>query len=354
MSVLVADTAGVSYAEIRAGELHRLRPVPGDATRTVGTSRRAVRHERGLSVLAEVRESDVPLLAGSSPDASDLRPVPVTPGGPAPVVVNGVAADGTALATVEHPDPGRLQGPLYALPWGAAEWRRLRVPDTFSLLWVAGSDGGTVYVVGATGAPGASSVLEMRPALFAVDVAGGGVAELPLPARGPERPLRDRLRLESIDPSVGRLEHGAFRGDVLVANASYGEAFEYEVLHAVDRRRGTWSTARLRRDDAVADQWVDAHGTAYAVTSGAELWTSRGGGAWQRLALRPRLAGLLGVDAARAGLGAAAFVSGRLLMAAAGAIVSCAPDGTDPRVLCRYGGDVRVHTFVRPPAGAPR
>ncbi len=353
MSVLVADTAGVSFAEIRAGGLRRLGPVPGDTRGAIGTPRRAVRHERGLSVVARVQESDVPLLTGRSADASDLRPVPVTPGGPAPALVSGVAADGTALAVVgERRYPERLDGDLYALPWGADAWRPVPMPADVSMMWVVGSQGTTVHVVGATGAPAAASVLEMRPALFAVDVAGGTVTELPLPAQGPARPLRDRLLPAGIDPSAGRLEQGAFHGDVLVANASYGEAFEYEVLHAVDRRSGMWSTVRLRRDDAVAEQYVDAARTAYAVTYGAELWTSRAGGPWRRTPLRARLAGLLGVPESRARLNAAGFVGGRLLLAAAGGVVACALDGTAGRVLCRHGDDARVRAFVQPPAGA--
>ncbi|MEV6332198.1 hypothetical protein [Streptomyces sp. NPDC051909] len=350
VSVLVADTEGVLLAEVRAGALHRLHRMPGAAAKGPGVRVSAVRHDNGLTVVAPLAQSAVPLLAGPD-DGSAPQPVPGIPDRPERPDVNGVGRDGTALVTVEDRTTAhRLHGHLHALPWGAGEWIPVAVPTTFSLTNVVGtapapgSGGHLLYVTGATAdAPGVS-VHEMRPALFEVDPGRGTTTEVPLPGKGPERPLKDRLRLSGIDPAAGRLERGAFHRDVLVASASYGHAFEQQVLHAVDLATGRWSTARLREDDEPLDLWVTADGTARAVTAFGELWTSPEGRAWQRT----RLAGLPPGE-----LRDAAFTDGRLLLVTeAGAVLEHTPHGSgEPRTLLGGGGD-RILAVVRPPAGA--
>ncbi|MEU7027797.1 hypothetical protein AB0A60_14045 [Streptomyces sp. NPDC046275] len=349
MSVLVTDTTGVSYAEIRAGELNRLRPVPGDMRRGVGTNRRAVRHRRGLTVLTAVPETNVPVVNGAA-DASALSPAPKVPRDKGDADVAGVTAEGTVLAlgsrSANRPSPA-----LHALPWGADAWQDIEVPADFRLSFVAGSAGDTAYVTGGVGGASADPNAEERPALFAVDTARGTVTELPLPDGGPARRRRDRWRLSSIDPTVGRLEDGAFHDDVIVACASYGEAFEHEVLHAADRGRGAWSTLQLQVGEGALAQYVDGDRTGYAFTGFGNLWVSRAGGPWERTALRKRLTELLGASAREFRAGPAALVGGRLLLAADGAVVACAPDGGDPRVLCSYDEGTEIRCFVEPPAG---
>ncbi|MFE0702188.1 hypothetical protein [Streptomyces sp. NPDC058872] len=349
VSVLVTDTTGVSFAEIRAGELHRLHPVPGRATGGVGSSHRAVRHARGLSVLTRIQESNVPLLTGPA-DGTGLLPVPVTPGGAAPTLCLGVTADGTALATVKDRDAFPAEA-LYALDWGAGEWRPVEVPPGFVLHEVVSSTDGVAHVVGGVSKDPADVLGGERPALFAVDTARGTVTELPLPAAGPARPRWTRWLLPGTGPGPAALEHGTFHDGVLVAALSYGHAFEYEVLHAVHRERGTWSTAELRRDEAVTAHGVDARGTAYAVTTFGNLWTSRAGGPWRRTSLRSRLAELLGAAPSREPVTRAAFADGRLLLAADGAVLALGPDGSGGRVLCRYDEGTTIHAFVTAPAG---
>ncbi|MEV6331110.1 hypothetical protein [Streptomyces sp. NPDC051909] len=349
VSVLVTDTTGVSFAEIRAGELHRLHAVPGEMRKAVGTTRRAVRHRRGLTLLSRVPERKVPVLNGPG-DASAALPAPELPRQRNEVTVSGVTAGGTVLAFGDW-NTDRLSPDLYALPWGADAWQHIEVPEDFALAHLAGSDGDIAHVVGGVGRAPAVLLADRRPALFAVDTARGTVTELPLPVAGPARRRWDRWRLSGIDPAVGKFEDAAYHDDVLVASASYGEYFEYEVLHAVDRARGTWSTVQLRNGECARAQYVDARRTAYTVTSFGNLWISQAGGPWQRTPLRKRLAEVTGVSTRGFAAGPAAFVDGRLLIDADGAVVACEPDGTRPRVLHWYDEDTDILAFVEPPAG---
>lgn len=351
MSAIVADAGGMSYAELRAGELHQLHTIPYEASRTGGAIVRAVRHDRGLIVAASVSGSNVPLLTGSA-DGSGLRPAPGIPGAPQdPAMLNGVTWDGTALVTLEGRVLTGRPEPMHFLRWGSQEWTPLDVPEGCFHLCVVGSEGDKAYVVGGRG-PRMASNVEMRPALFEVDFAKATVTELALPDAGPVLPRRHRLRGWGIDPAAGYLEHGAFNGDVLVANASYGYAFEWEVLHAISLSRGLWSAARLRRDSAVVEQHVAADGTAYAVTSDGDLWISHGAQTWQRTGLRSRMARVLGIPERSTVLQAVAFAGDRLLLATAKAVLSCAADGTAICVLAERGeGSARILHFVRPPVG---
>ncbi|MFE0037750.1 hypothetical protein [Streptomyces sp. NPDC059015] len=260
---------------------------------------------------------------------------------------------GTVLATVERRTGHGYRHSMHFLRPEAAEWSDLDVPEAFLPLHVAGSLGETVYLTGGAWDADSAADRERKPALFAADLSEGVVTEVALPASGPAVPLRDRLRRNSRDPAFGLLGRGAYHEDVLVSSSSYGHAFEYDVLHAVDRAAGLWATARLRRDDQATELWVAADSTAYALTAFGDLWTSNAGRAWRRSDFRDRLMRVLGNSPGGFGLQAAAFTGDRLLLATARAVVECAADGAGIRVLCRRDEEApRILSFLQPPAGS--
>ncbi|MEU0374990.1 hypothetical protein ABZ070_33310 [Streptomyces sp. NPDC006283] len=352
MSAIIADTGGLAFAEVTDGAVRRLHPIPWELT----TDRSAVAaaatlHGGGLSIVARIAASNVPLLIGSA-DGTDLRPAPGIPGAQAHADVHGVSRDGTVLATAERRTAHGYRHSAHFLRPEAATWSDLEVPDTFRLLHVVGSDGDTVYLTGGAEDASEATDREQKPALFAADLSKGVVTEVGLPVSGPAVPLRDRLRWNSCDPAFGLLGRGTFHRNVLVTSSSHGHAFEYEVLHAVDRASGLWATARLRRDDHLAEQWVAADRTVHGLTGFGDLWTSDAGGAWRHTDFRDRLTRVLGSNTKSIGLQAAAFTGDRLLLATTQAVVECAADGTDLRILCRRDeGAPRVLSFLRPPAG---